>query len=149
MGADVPFCLTGGTALVEGIGEKITPLPKMPPCFFVIAYPDIQVSTADIFARFSQAGISRNVSATVSAIVAGSLPQIASSFYNVFEPITAGLFPQIEKIISRFKAYGALGVSMSGTGSAVFACFNDEKTAVMALNRIKKHASQVFLGKPI
>jgi 4-diphosphocytidyl-2-C-methyl-D-erythritol kinase len=149
LGADVPFCLTGGTALVEGIGEKITPLPKMPPCFFVIAYPDIKVSTADIFARFSLSERSFNVSATVSAIMAQNLPQIASSFYNVFEPITAGLFPQIEKIITRFRAYGALGVQMSGTGSAVFACFNDEKSAFMASNRIKKYASQVFLCKPI
>jgi 4-diphosphocytidyl-2-C-methyl-D-erythritol kinase len=149
LGADVPFCLTGTTALTEGIGEKITVLPPHPACYIVIACPNIHVSTADIFSKFSASEKHHaNVSGVINAIVSQKVPQIAKNLYNVFTPITAEAFPRIASLISKMKKYGAVGASMSGTGSAVFGYFESEIAAVSALNRLKNHVNSVFLCKP-
>jgi 4-diphosphocytidyl-2-C-methyl-D-erythritol kinase len=147
LGADVPFCLTGGMALTEGIGEKITPLPPHPQCHIVIACPQIHVSTAEIF---SQIGAMKNESheKILSAIYEKNLYEISSSFYNIFTPITSNLHPEISILISELKKLGALNAEMSGTGSSVYAFFEDGKIAETALNKIKKYTEKVFLVRP-
>ncbi|MCL2047521.1 MAG: 4-(cytidine 5'-diphospho)-2-C-methyl-D-erythritol kinase [Defluviitaleaceae bacterium] len=170
LGADVPFCLTGGTALVEGIGERITALQPHPPCCIVVACPNIFVSTREIFERanvahsgeneiFGQANVARtdeNETTTLrrknflQALKTNDPTKIACSLYNFFTPLTTSIHPQITEIINRFKKLGALGAQMSGTGSSVFAYFQDESTAKTALEQLR-HGDNIktFICTPI
>lgn len=154
LGADVPFCLTGGTAAVEGIGEKVTPLTPHPSCFFIISCPDIHVSTTEIFSKlgkienFNRERQEKRQS-IIDAIANKKFAQIAKSFYNVFTPITMGIHPEIFVLINEFLKLGALGAEMSGTGSSVFACFDNEKSAQKAFDRVKKITKNTFLCKDI
>jgi len=148
LGADVPFCLVGGTATVEGIGEKITPTEPHPPCYIVIAIPEIHVSTPETFARLNAKNFN-NAQAREKFLDACDkkiVSQIAKSLYNVFTPITATHFPEISDLILRFQSLGAEGAEMSGTGSAVFAYFADETSAKAAVRSINCRA---FLCSPI
>ncbi|MCL2199550.1 MAG: 4-(cytidine 5'-diphospho)-2-C-methyl-D-erythritol kinase [Defluviitaleaceae bacterium] len=153
LGADVPFCMVGGTAITEGIGERISPLPPHPPCYIVIACPEINVSTAEIFSRLGNFQNStdrkissvENVNKFLQAYENKDLRGMAASFYNVFTAVTAGLHPEIKELIASFREAGAVGAEMSGTGSSVFAYFDDEKAAEKALNISKN----TFLCKPV
>ena len=159
LGADVPFCLhaieacdadLGNMALTQGIGEIISPLPLHPPCHILIACPKIHVSTAKIFAKLKNhnenpAGLEK----ILTAVNEKNLHAIARSLHNVFTPITSNLHPEIATLISNFKSAGAIGAEMSGTGSSVFAYFDNENTAVSVLNKMKKFDGNVFLCKPV
>ena len=134
LGADVPFCLMGGTALAEGIGEKLTPLPPYPHCYVVLACPNIHVSTGEIFGRIGHHFPPANIEKFMSAYESGDITRIAQNFENTFTPITAELYPQISTLITDLQNQGALGACMTGTGSAVFAYFNDENKAQKACN---------------
>jgi 4-diphosphocytidyl-2-C-methyl-D-erythritol kinase len=150
LGADVPFCLTGGTAAVEGIGEKITPLPPHPPCCIVIACPNIHVSTAETFKQLDEKNFTKSSPEEIlSGFSKSNLKKISSSVYNIFTPVTSALYPQIADLIAQFKHVGALGADMSGTGASVFAYFKDEKTASAALNIMKNSVDEIFICKPI
>ncbi|MCL2355741.1 MAG: 4-(cytidine 5'-diphospho)-2-C-methyl-D-erythritol kinase [Defluviitaleaceae bacterium] len=146
LGADVPFCLTGGTAITEGIGEKITPLEPHPPAYIVVASPGIHVSTPETFARLNAANFN-NVPAKekfLSAYSKKNISQIAKSLYNVFSSTIA--HPEIFDLIARFEALGAEGAQMSGTGSSVFAYFCEKSTAEKAISRLQCKA---FLCTPV
>ncbi|MCL1846297.1 MAG: 4-(cytidine 5'-diphospho)-2-C-methyl-D-erythritol kinase [Defluviitaleaceae bacterium] len=153
LGADVPFCLTGGTAITEGIGEKITPIRPCPPCCIVVATPEIHISTPEIFSRLD-AGNFNNVPAREKFLFAlneknnskKNISQIANSLYNVFTPITAALYPEIFDLIAQLKGLGAEGAEMSGTGSAVFAVFADKNAAESAAAAINCKA---FICTPV
>jgi len=147
LGADVPFCLTNGTALTEGIGEKITLLPTHPPCFIVIVCPGVHVSTGEIFSRlvsFSTAC----VNPMLNAISKKNLQQLSTLFYNIFTPITTEIHPEIFDLIAELKTLSALGAEMTGTGSSVFAYFNNEQSALKAFH-IMKLKNKVFLCKVV
>ncbi|MCL1884872.1 MAG: 4-(cytidine 5'-diphospho)-2-C-methyl-D-erythritol kinase [Defluviitaleaceae bacterium] len=156
LGADVPFCLYANagyrkgllrTAITEGIGEKISPLPPHPPCFIVIACPNIHVSTAEIFSHYKLSHAStekrQNI---VNAFNNSDITKIAKNLYNTFTPITSHLHPEISELIANFLDAGAMGAEMSGTGSSVFAYFDSEKLAEKALN-ILRH--QLILSAPL
>lgn len=146
LGADVPFCLTGGTALTEGIGEKITPLPPLKEGFFVIAAPEIFVSTREIFGKVEKiAPDAAKLEKITAAIKKKDLPEIAASFYNVFTEITGAIHPEIPALTAQLKALGALGAQMSGTGSAVFAYFESKTAAENAASSIKNS----FVCRPV
>jgi 4-diphosphocytidyl-2-C-methyl-D-erythritol kinase len=147
LGADVPFCLTGGTALTEGIGEKITPLTPHPPCFILIVCPKIHISTAEIFAQLGTLSPNPAISDTLHAISKKNLQQIATSFYNIFTPLSSATHPTIPSIINQLLSLGALGAQMSGTGSAVYAYFQSKNTANKALS-IMKSKHNAFLTSP-
>jgi len=136
LGADVPFCITGGTAFCEGIGEKITPLPPIEEGFFVIAWPGINVSTKEIFSKVTPSTIVRDYT------------DYKTNFFNIFTNITGGLYPRIIFLIDELKKCGAQCAEMSGTGSSVFAYFKDTHTAREALENIKTHAT-AFLCRPV
>ena len=144
LGADVPFCLTGGTALCEGIGEKITPLAPLDSGFFVIACPKIHISTKEIFEKITLSG-------RVNARKLQELTQAGykKNFFNIFTKVTGKLHPEIYSLIEAFKNQGAFDAEMSGTGSSVYAYFDDEQTALNALNALETNATKVFLCKPI
>lgn len=154
-GADIPYCIKGGTALSEGIGEELTALPDMPSCHIVIAKPQLDVSTAWAYKTLDSAPIEDHpdIDGIRSAIEEGSLSGITDRLGNVLEPITAGKYPVIEEIRQILLNNGAGGARMSGSGPTVFGIF-ENKDLVNAENAVKELRSrgitpELFLTKPI
>lgn len=136
LGADVPYCLMGGTALAEGIGEKLTRLPAPPQAKVLIVKPDISVSTQMVYKnlRLDDKTVHPDIDATIAAIKTGSLRDMCGTLGNVLEDVTVSLFPCIRDIKQRMLLDGAEGALMSGSGPTVFGLFSDEEAAVGAYN---------------
>ncbi len=153
IGADVPFCILGGTALAEGIGEKLTPLPPIPFCHVLAAKPHINVSTKYVYEHLDSAEIRNHpdIDGMTAAIKDGSLTGIVSRMENVLESVTITAYPVIAAIKKRLLELGAAGSLMSGSGPTVFGIFPDGESAGHALIKLKEEslAEQVFLATPI
>lgn len=149
IGADVPFCLTGGTMTAGGIGTILSPLPDIPDCHFVIVKPEFSISTKDAYERSDTIGYDKNVSPEhiVSGICNGSPEEIGRWMYNKFEEV-AGI-DEIEQIKQRMTDSGALGACMTGSGSAVFGLFDDEDKAEDCKSALSKVYDEVFLVRPV
>lgn len=149
IGADVPYCILGGTALAEGIGEKLTSLPAAPSCHVLIAKPDISVSTKYVYEHLDSSGVQHHpdIDGMVSAICAGSLPGILERLENVLEAVTIPLHPVIADLKRRMLELGAAGSLMSGSGPTVFGIFTDSKKAACAYEQLLSEniAKQIFL----
>jgi len=149
IGADVPYCVLGGTALAEGIGEKLTPLSPAPECVLLVAKPDINVSTKFVYEHLDAAGVEKHpdIDGMVEAIAQGSLQGIVERMENVLETVTIPAHPIIATIKSRMKELGAVNSLMSGSGPTVFGVFTDRETAERAYEQIKAEelAKQIFV----
>ena len=151
VGSDVPFCVLGGTALAQGRGERLTPLPPLPPCFIVICKPPFSISTPQLFSRVNVRKIVRrpDTPGVVAALGAGDLAGVARRMYNVFEDV---LDPRRLSELNEIKGVlidcGALGASMSGSGPSVFGLFEDEVRAQDACRRLRGTYRDVFLCTP-
>ena len=150
IGADVPYCLMGGTALAEGIGEQLTPLPPIPDCFILIAKPDIMVSTKYVYEQLDAHTFRHpDIDGMVAAIKAGSLPGILERMENVLETVTIPAYPVIARIKDKMSALGAAASLMSGSGPTVFGLFPQEQAqaahAAFEQFRQESQAKQVFL----
>ena len=152
LGADVPYCVLRGTALSEGIGEVLTPLPPIPDCYILIAKPPISVSTKFVYEHLDAAGLCKHpeIDKMVEAIREGSLTGITDRMENVLETVTIPEYPVIEEIKDCMKEQGAMNALMSGSGPTVFGIFEKEETASQAEKVIRKKnlASQVYVVKP-
>jgi len=149
IGADVPYCIMGGTALSQGIGEILTPLPAPPECILVIAKPDINVSTKFVYENLHADRLTKHpdIDGMAEAIRQGSLDGITKRMGNVLETVTVGEYPIIDKIKGLMRAEGAVNALMSGSGPTVFGIFTDRGLALMAAEqiRIKELAKQIFV----
>ncbi len=147
LGADVPFCIEGGTALCEGIGEIITPLQPLRKCVVLISKPKKGISTVEAFRVFdSLTGISSpDVDAMVIAISNG-LPY-AQHCKNVLE-FTA-LLAELDEIKSGMKAYGATASCMTGSGSAVFGLFESEFPAKECYKKLQEDVGFAEICYPV
>jgi 4-diphosphocytidyl-2-C-methyl-D-erythritol kinase len=138
VGADVPFCLIGGTALGEGIGEVLGPLPVPPPHRLVVAKPAAGAETARIYGAYDERPLNGNpsVAPVVEALRTGDLGALARSLGNDLAPVTEGLVPEVRALGKALLRAGALGAVMSGTGTAVcgiFASVAEARTAAEGL----------------
>lgn len=149
VGADVPFCILGGTQLVEGIGEIFTPLPNLTECYIVIAKPDESVSTAEAFARYDRIGVERrpDTDGMIGSIVAGDIPGVGEKLLNVFEELD--LPASIGEIRRLMMENDALGAAMSGSGSAVFGIFDLKGKAKRCVRTLEENGYTVHLTKPV
>lgn len=149
IGADVPYCILGGTALSEGIGEILTPLKKAPRCVLLVAKPGINVSTKEVYQRLDSKEIPAHpdVDGMVIAIAEGNLSGIAERLGNVLETVTVELHPIISQIKKVMLEEGALGSLMSGSGPTVFGIFETEEQAQKAMKAIEEQglSKQVFV----
>lgn len=149
LGADIPYCLVGGTALSEGIGEILTKLPAPPQCVLVVAKPDINVSTKFVYENLHADTLSYHpdIDGMVEAIKAGDLTGITDRLGNVLETVTVREYPVIDTIKKLMKGAGAENALMSGSGPTVFGIFTEEEAAVKAAVQIKEQqlAEQVFV----
>lgn len=152
VGADVPYCLMRGTALAEGIGEKLTPLAPTPPCHILIGKPGISVSTKFVYSNLRAGEIKDHpdISGMIRAIEEGSLPGVTARMANVLERVTIPAHPVIEEIKRNMIAHGACNALMSGSGPTVFGIFDNRRTAEAASRALKRSglARQVFLTRP-
>ncbi|MCM1542530.1 MAG: 4-(cytidine 5'-diphospho)-2-C-methyl-D-erythritol kinase [Blautia sp.] len=149
IGADVPYCVIGGTALAEGIGEKLTPLELAPECYVVVAKPDINVSTKYVYEHLDLEKIEKHpdIDGMVEAIGMGSLQGILDRMENVLETVTIPAYPVIDELKQRMKELGAVNSLMSGSGPTVFGIFLERRTAEVALDRLEQErlAKQIFV----
>ncbi len=149
IGADVPYCLMRGTALAEGIGEKLKSLPPVPKSPILIAKPGIGVSTKYVYENLKLDEHTKhpNIYAQVAAIRKHDLKGITAHMGNLLETVTIPKYPVIDEIKRCMMESGALAAMMSGSGPTVFGLFEDEHTAQNAYSQMKqsKLAKQVYL----
>ena len=152
VGSDVPYCVVGGTALAEGRGERLTPLPPLPPCHAVVCKPPFPISTPQLFSRVDMRKIARrpDTEGMLAALAAGDLTGVARRMYNVFEDV---LEPRRQAEINAIKAAlidcGALGAAMTGSGPTVFGLFDDPAAAESARGRLSGSYQDVFLCRTL
>lgn len=140
LGADVPYCVLRGTALSEGIGEVLTPLPPVPQCHVLIAKPPVRVSTKFVYENLKLGTLEKHpdIDGMVEAIKAGSLSGIADRLENVLETVTIPAYPEIGALKQIMSDCGALNSLMSGSGPTVFGLFEKEEDAQKAYELCKE-----------
>lgn len=148
IGADVPFCLVGGTALSQDIGGVLSPLPHMPYCALVLAKPAQSVSTAEAYGAYDAAWWIKHPKDTLmlSAVVRGDIDAIALYCENVFEQVID--VPKRSDIKYIMREAGASAACMSGSGPTVFGLFKDIKDAQKCAVALKSVVPEVFVTKP-
>lgn len=151
VGSDVPFCVLCGTAMCEGRGELLRKLPDMPDCVFVVCKPEFSVSTPELYKKIDQVAIPKRPDhmAMESALLAGDVAKVADLIYNVFDPVVTADHLEINYIKSICNSYGALGMQMTGSGSAVYAIMPSFEYAAVVCNMLKDNYPNVFIAKPV
>ena len=153
LGADIPYCIMGGTALSEGIGEVLTPIEGKAKYHLVVAKPDIMVSTGWVYKELDNAEITEHpdIDGIRNAIETGDVKRMCNLIGNVLEPVTTSRYGIIKEIEKLLEDNGALKAFMTGSGPTVFAVYDDEKKAGEGFEAVKKSglARQLFLTKPI
>ena len=152
IGADVPYCVLRGTALAEGIGEKLTVLPPMPDCWILIGKPGISVSTKYVYTTLdlNTDTVHPDIDGMKKALEDGNLYGITERMGNVLQDVTIPAYPDVERIKEQMKALGAVNAMMSGSGPTVFGIFDNEEKAQKACQKLRESGScqQVFLTVP-
>ncbi|MFA9381853.1 MAG: 4-(cytidine 5'-diphospho)-2-C-methyl-D-erythritol kinase, partial [Acetanaerobacterium sp.] len=148
LGADVPFCIVGGSVLAVGIGEIFQPLPSLPKCHIVIAKPPSGISTEQAYTLFDNAPPSRRPDndSLAAAVAAGSLAEVGRLMCNVLEDVCS--LQEISAIKAQMLAEGACGALMSGSGSAVFGLFESKSSAKRCVSVLKEQYAETFLTSP-
>jgi len=131
LGADIPFCILGGTALAEGIGEKLTPLPAPPPATLLIVKPPIMVSTKWVYENLQADKLERHpdIDGMTEALRQGDFKGITDRMENVMETVTEQAHPVITDIKKMMRGSGAMNAVMSGSGPSIFGVFLEEEAA--------------------
>lgn len=148
-GSDVPFCLLGGTMLATGTGTTLKKLRAMPDCYIVICKPEVSVSTAAAYAA-CDAREPKGFLYTdelIKRLYSRDIRGLATCLYNEFEQVME--LPEINEIKRQMNSCKALGCSMSGSGSAVYAIFLNKKKADACVNILKENDNNVFLTQPL
>lgn len=148
VGSDVPYCVMGGTALAQGRGEILAPLPPLPFCHVVLCKPKFSISTPELFGRVDCKKITcrPDTAGMMGALNAGDLSGVARRVYNVFEDVLPvrqrAMVDEVKDVLINS---GALGAAMTGTGSAVFGLFDGEDAANSAFQSLISHNEETFL----
>lgn len=147
VGSDIPFCIRGGTVLAEGTGTHLTDLDPMPQCSILLVKPSVNISTAAAYKAADSRTVIPDSATDTVLLLMGDIVRLSENMRNDFETV----FPNAD--IARLKsqlltADGVLGSCMSGSGSTVFAIFNNEEKAQKAYEHFKKSYADVFLVCP-
>lgn len=154
LGADVPYCVQRGTALAEGIGERLSVLPSMPKCTILIAKPGISVSTKFVYENLHANDLKPeqhpDVDRMIEAMKEKNLDLLCERMGNVLETVTIPAYPVIQEIKEHMMACGAAGAMMSGSGPTVFGIFHSPMRAKAAMKDLKVNglAKQLYLTTP-
>ena len=151
LGADVPYCIVGGTKRAQGIGEILTDLPTPPKCYVIIAKPIAFVSTKFVYSHIRPAQIENHpdIDGIIESIKAGDLYGMCEKIANVMEDVTIPEYPIIQKVKDILKSNGAVNALMSGSGPTVFGIYDDEEKAKQSMDVLsgKEFVSQLYLTK--
>lgn len=149
IGADVPYCIMGGTALAEGIGELLTPLPPAPQCVLLIAKPDIQVSTKYVYEHLDAGNTWQHpdIDGMRCAIESGDLSGVSARLGNVLETVTIEAHPVIDRIKREMISGSARGSLMSGSGPTVFGIYDSREQARAVRDNLERQglARELFV----
>ncbi len=153
LGADIPYCIVGGTALAEGIGEELTVLKDCPKFALVIAKPDIDVSTGWVYRELDSNEIKKHpdIDGIRKALEAGDALKMCSLIDNVLEPVTTSRYGVIKDIEKVMEDNGAIRAFMTGSGPTVFGIYESMEKARGGFEAVKKTglAPEIFLSEPI
>ncbi|GIP45816.1 4-diphosphocytidyl-2-C-methyl-D-erythritol kinase [Paenibacillus sp. J45TS6] len=146
LGSDVPFCITGGTALATGRGEKLSMMPNPPQCWVILAKPPINVSTAEVYGRVRSDRITHHPSAKrmEEAIRNQSFAGVCQELGNVLEDVTLKLHPEVGQLKEAMLRLGADGVLMSGSGPTVFGLVSKESKVPRIYNGLRGFCKEVY-----
>jgi 4-diphosphocytidyl-2-C-methyl-D-erythritol kinase len=146
LGSDVPFCVTGGTAVARGRGEKLEPIVSPPQCWVVLAKPPINVSTSEIYGKLNAREIKRHPSTenVLSAIREKQFDKLCGSLGNVLEEVTLDLYPEVRHLKECMQKLGADGVLMSGSGPTVFGLVSKEAKVPRIYNGLRGFCKDVY-----
>lgn len=149
VGADVPFCITGGTLLSQGIGDILSKVQPLKKCYILLAKPNYGVNTGFAYSQFDTFGKVHTPDkfGMLCAIQSRELQQICDKMENVFEQFIE--VPNRIDIKQTMRSNGALGVCMSGSGPTIFGIFDDENKASDALNELQKYTDDLHLCRPV
>lgn len=149
LGADVPFCIKGGTMLAQDIGQVLSPLPKFKDCYIVLVKPDVSVSTKEAFEAFDTCDNIRHpeCSAMLHSAANADFDGIIANVGNVFEQFIE--VPQRAEIKAIMREHGSLACCMSGSGPTVFGIFDSKEKAENCVADIPQKLGKAFLTKPI
>lgn len=148
VGADIPFCIVGGTRRATGTGTTLHKLPKLPPCYVLLCKPEVSISTAKAYAladsrtgaKFSYTDLA------VKALYSGSIRNVSDFLHNDFEEVLSlDVINSIKSVMLKGKAQGSV---MSGSGSAVFGLFLTERKALKCADILRETYDEVFVAEP-
>ena len=147
LGADVPYCIMGGTAIAEGIGEILTKLPDAPPMHLLLAKPDIAVSTKYVYENLKLSALDSHpdIEGIAEAIRKGDREGILCRMDNVLQSVTEKQYPVVTKIKEFMEENGARKALMSGSGPTVFGIYDSKEAALLAKEKLSEQVSQVFV----
>ena len=152
LGADIPYCIMRGTALSEGIGEILTPLPPIPNCWFLIVKPTFSMSTKFVYENLhlDEIAVHPDIDGMKEALYQRDLIGVTDRMENVLEQVTKKHYPAIGEIKDIMRKEGALNALMSGSGSTVFGIFKSKETAEKAAAACHEHPSvkQTHIVRP-
>ena len=157
LGADVPFCLQGGTLRAEGIGEVLSPLPAMPDCYILVAMGKETMPTPCAFAQLDEmydrfrekTPRDADYSLVCRALENGDLCALGGGMYNIFEDAVFAQHPILRERVGLLRNMGASGARMSGSGAAVFGLFFDAQTAKNALEEMRCLGCAAWVCTPL
>lgn len=146
LGSDVPFCVTGGTAVARGRGEKLEFIDSLPQCWVVLAKPPINVSTADVYGKLQADRIGRHpdTAGVLQAIRDKNFSALCEGLGNVLEEVTLPMYPEVRQLKNCMERLGADGVLMSGSGPTVFGLCSKEKKALRIYNGLRGFCKEVY-----
>jgi len=149
IGADVPYCIRGGSRLAEGIGENLSVLPSPPDAHLLIVKPDIDVSTAYVYRRIDASSdiCHPDIDGMISDLSKGDLKGIASRLGNVLRDVTCEEHVIVPELEQAMRALGAQGALMSGSGPTVFGIFEDEAVCAQALEKIRTDYPGIYSAR--
>lgn len=151
IGADVPYCINGGTALCEGIGEVITELESFEDNIMVVVKPNFGVSTVDTYKNFHMEEVKKHppVDKLIEAMKKKDVSYVAENMGNLLELVTIKNHVEIKELKESIMAMGAMGAMMSGSGPTVFAFFRDNEKAEKCAEKLKEKYSEVFVTRTV
>ncbi|MDR0963663.1 MAG: 4-(cytidine 5'-diphospho)-2-C-methyl-D-erythritol kinase [Clostridium sp.] len=147
LGADVPFCLHGGTMLAEGIGDRLTVLPPVTPLYLIVDKPNFAVSTKWVYNHYDPSKVLKHpdTDAILAAIQNAEVGAMIAGMENVLESVTLPKHPMLQPIKNRLLKLGAIKSLMSGSGPTVFGLFLDQDTRDEALMRLRSERKHDFM----
>lgn len=146
LGSDVPFCVTGGTAVARGRGEKLEPIEAPPQCWVILAKPPINVSTSEVYGKFNASANRKPpvTSQVCKAIENKDFSSLCGSLGNALEDVTLALYPEVRHLKDVMKKLGADGVLMSGSGPTVFGLVSKEAKVARVYNGLRGFCKEVY-----